>query len=214
MISLHFWKGFVPYVITEESIAYLRQHGPIGARDLATLQILQKHGIPSYFSGCLTLTLVNPYSEENREEIIYAVDIDEECINYIKSCTKCKVVDLSHICNFLPFIREKERLAYAERILEKYRKAKCVITRRFHASMPCLAFETPVLFIEPKGPRFEGIKELLHTCSRQDLLNGKSGFDFEHPPKNKPAYLPLRENLIKIVTDWVKNTSQANDKPT
>lgn len=211
LISIHFWEPFLPYAFTDESIAYLREHGPVGARDYASLQHLQDHGIPSYFSGCLTLTLVNPYTEKEREEIIYAVDIDEECVTYIKKNTTCKVVVLSHLCYFLPLLNENRKLAFAEKILEKYRKAKCVITRRFHAAMPCLAFETPVLLLDPADPRFEGIKELLHTCSRGEFLHGRSNFDFNHPPKNKSNYIPLRENLIQIVTEWVNKNSHAKE---
>ena len=69
--------------------------------------------------------------------------------------------------------------------------------------MPCLAFETPVLFIDPKGSRFGGIQELLHTCSKKEFLKGCSHFDFNNPPKNKPNYLQIRENLIKTVSEWV-----------
>lgn len=203
LISLHFWEDFLPYVLTDESITYLREHGPVGARDYATLEVLQKNGVDSYFSGCLSLTLINPYTDKDRKEIIYIVDLDEECINYIREHTKCNIVVLSHLCRFLPDLSENQKLRYAEKILEKYRKAKCVITKRFHVAMPCLAFETPVLLIDPNDSRFGGIKELLHTCSQEDFINGKSGFDFNNPPKNKQNYVILRENLIKTVTDWV-----------
>lgn len=205
LISLHFWEDFLPYLLSDESIAYLKKHEPIGARDYATMEFLKSNGIDSYFSGCLTLTLVNPYQEQDREEVIYAVDIDQKCIDYIKKHANCRVVVVSHICRFLPLLSESQRLAYAERILEKYRKAKCVVTCRFHAAMPCLALETPVLFIDPKGSRFGGIAELLHSCSQNDFINGKSGFDINNPPKNKPNYIPIREKLIKTVTEWLAN---------
>ena len=42
---------------SDTSIKYLNDHGPVGARDLSTLELLQKHGVESYFSGCMTLTL-------------------------------------------------------------------------------------------------------------------------------------------------------------
>lgn len=40
-----------------ESLRYLRDHGPIGARDLSTLALLRDHHIDAQFSACLTLTL-------------------------------------------------------------------------------------------------------------------------------------------------------------
>ena len=39
---------------SDTSIKYLNDHGPVGARDLSTLELLQKHGVESYFSGCMT----------------------------------------------------------------------------------------------------------------------------------------------------------------
>ena len=39
---------------------------PIGARDFNTMKAIQKSGVQSYFSGCMTLTLTTPASEEER----------------------------------------------------------------------------------------------------------------------------------------------------
>lgn len=207
LISIHFWDGFLPTILSDESLAYLRLHAPIGARDLSTMEFLQAHGIPSYFSGCLTLTLVNPYSDSDRRNIIYAVDIDDSCYRYLKKNATCKVIRVTHIFQFPPNTTEEERMRVANKLLERYRKAKCVITQRFHASMPCLAFNTPVLFLGPTDSRFKGNIELLHTCSKEDFVNGRANYDFNNPPKNKPDYLPLRENLIKTVTEWVNEHS-------
>ncbi|WP_162252321.1 polysaccharide pyruvyl transferase family protein [Caulobacter sp. Root655] len=46
-----------PHLMTPEFVAHLKAQGPIGARDPATLELLRAHGVESYFSGCLTLTL-------------------------------------------------------------------------------------------------------------------------------------------------------------
>ncbi len=206
LISVHFIEPFFPCLFTDKSIAYLKKYGPVGARDRATLKVLQAHGIPSYFSGCLTLTLNNPYGEADRQEIIYAVDLDEECVRYLKSQATCKVKVMGHTDLKLTQLTEKERLAKAEKRLELYRKAKCVITTRLHASMPCLAIKTPVLLVGDLDSRFDGLSELLHTASRNDFLEGKALFDFNHPPKKPRGNLSLRENLIKRVTRWVASS--------
>ena len=44
-------------MVTDESLAYLRRHEPIGCRDLDTTSFLRAAGIDAYFSGCLTMTL-------------------------------------------------------------------------------------------------------------------------------------------------------------
>lgn len=65
ILSIYFHDCFLPHAFSKESIAYLKQNGPIGARDLSTLEELQKRNIPCYFSGCLTLTLDYPQVPRN-----------------------------------------------------------------------------------------------------------------------------------------------------
>jgi len=201
LISIHFAPKFISSALSKEGIAYLKKHGPVGARDYYTLTELQKRGIPSYFSGCLTLTLDNPHTK--REDVIYVVDLDNACINFIKSKTKYKVERLHHEKRKLMSLKGEERFQYAETFLEKYRKAKCVITSRLHAAMPCLAFKTPVLLIKEDRYRFGGLRQLVRSCSKKALLDGNVNFDFDNPPKNPTAYIPIRENLIELVINWV-----------
>ncbi len=92
--------------------------------------------------------------------------------------------------------------------LEKYAKAKCVVTQRLHAAMPCLALNTPVLLIteiaQEKG-RLSGLKELARSCTEEEFLSGKVEFDFDNPPSNPEDYIPIREELIEKVSNWVKS---------
>jgi hypothetical protein len=207
-ISIHLTGQFHPIVFSEENIDYLKQHGPIGARDLYTLKILQEKNIPSYFSGCLTLTLENSYTERN--DIIYLVDLDEETIHYIQSKVSSPTVIITHGKSLLPFLSIDHRLKYAEYVLDLYRKAKCVVTTRLHSALPCLAFKTPVLMLDSVDsigiiePRFTGLIEHTWHCSRQKLREGRVDYDFDHPPENPTTYLPMREDLIKRMTDWAE----------
>lgn len=208
LISIHFTKEILPAIFTKEGIEYLKEHAPVGARDLFTLNELQKRNIPSYFSGCLTLTLDN--SCEEREDVIYAVDIDEDCINYIKGHTLSKVEFINHmICEKLSHDFEG-REKYAKQLLEKYKRAKCVITSRLHAFLPCLAFETPVLLINVQEDqyRFDGLRELGRNCFKRELINGEVDFNFDMPEPNPKSFIPIRENLIKIVKDWVEGKEE------
>jgi hypothetical protein len=210
-ISFHLTKSFIPEALTEEGIQYLMNHGPIGARDYWTFEELTKRNIPSYFSGCLTLTLEN--TENERDDIIYAVDLDNQLVEYIKAQANCPVESIGHIISSEMSKNKSQRLAYAQTVLKKYRRARCVITSRLHAAMPCLAYKTPVLLIntQPDQYRFSGLKELTHNCTREQFLKGETFFDFNHPPENPPDYLSLRENLIKKVKQWV-NSIQSEEK--
>jgi len=201
LVSIHLTEGFIKEAFSEEAVEYLKENGPVGARDLPTLKELQARDIPSYFSGCLTLTLEN--KSKTRIPVIYAVDIDKECVDYIKAHTTLPVVSIEH-CNFNFQWTSERRLKHAEWLLTRYEKAHCVITTRFHASMPCLALETPVLLINSQGDRrFDGIRELVHHCSKDELISGAMNYNFNTPPENPKDYLPLREHLIERVTDFV-----------
>ena len=61
--------------LSPETVAYLKQHAPIGCRDEETVRILKEKGIDAYFSGCLTLTLGYAKTEKpERGEDVYIVD--------------------------------------------------------------------------------------------------------------------------------------------
>jgi len=210
LISIHFADEFISHALSNKSIEYYKKHGPVGARDYYTLKNLQKKNIPSYFSGCLTLTLEN--SCKTRNDIIYAVDISDACVNFIKSKTKSKVVILTHLVSANMSRDPEQRLKYAEEILEKYKRAKCVVTSRLHATMPCLAFQTPVLLIPATETdhfdhRFDGLKELTRYCSRGELLTGLVNFNFDNPTENPTLYIPIKEKLIHTITEWVSSHS-------
>lgn len=209
LISIHFTPSFIPYALSKEGVAYLKKHGPVGTRDYYTLKKLQKKKIPCYFSGCLTLTLDNPYKDE-REDVIYAVDITEECLSYLKARTNSTIiVETHHIDSRTD---PKKRLELAEELLNKYRKAKCVVTRRLHVTMPCLAFETPVLLILPQSrksrTRFDGLKKLVRHCTEEEFVKGTFDFNFDHPSENSKEYFPIRKQLIETVTNWVASANQ------
>lgn len=73
-ISFHLSPPKEIEFFTPETTAYLKKHEPIGARDMKTMEIMQSHGIDSYFSGCLTLTLGNTYHSDKHDGQILIVD--------------------------------------------------------------------------------------------------------------------------------------------
>jgi hypothetical protein len=73
-ISFHIDMAAEDIFLTDTNLKYLERHEPIGCRDLYTRDILIKHGINAYFSGCLTLTLGNTYKQTEDRKYIYFVD--------------------------------------------------------------------------------------------------------------------------------------------
>ncbi|WP_054834613.1 hypothetical protein [Methanobrevibacter arboriphilus] len=75
--------------LSDKSREYLIKYGPVGARSFSTMNFLNDNDIPSYFSGCLTLTLdKNP--NINNKDFIIAVDAPKEIISFLKTKTKKK----------------------------------------------------------------------------------------------------------------------------
>ncbi|WP_298366199.1 polysaccharide pyruvyl transferase family protein [uncultured Lutibacter sp.] len=70
----------------------------------------------------------------------------------------------------------EEKFEMAEELLNKYARAKLVITSRIHCALPCLALGTPVIFINGfdnfvDSCRFEGILDLFNRID----IYGKTG---------------------------------------
>jgi hypothetical protein len=204
-ISLHLTETFHATAFAPKNVDYLRAHAPIGARDRFTLEALREHGIPSYFSGCLTLTL--PSAPAPRRDVIYLVDVDPRSAQYLRSRTSSRVVELTHGRPVLALLRPAHRLLYAEYVLGLYRSAKCVVTTRLHAALPCLASGTPVLMLssDAKGwpnARFGGLVDHLRHGSTEELLSGELAYDVENPPPNPDTFLPLRADLCAKMRSW------------
>lgn len=76
---------------------------------------------------------------------------------------------ISHLVDGNDISDEAERLKCAEVLLRKYASAKYVITSRIHCALPCLSFETPVLYVNNQDEnkysscRFDGILDFFHV---------------------------------------------------
>ena len=74
-VSFHVNSSAAPFLLNDESVAYLKKHEPIGCRDKFTVTLLKEKGVEAYFSGCLTLTLDNYKLDDSlRGEAIFIVD--------------------------------------------------------------------------------------------------------------------------------------------
>lgn len=98
-ISFHINSLAKDKMLQENSIKYLKQHEPIGCRDIDTMNLLKQKGVNAYFSGCLTLTLNQTYKSNKRGNKIYFVD---PAINIARndklSMIKALVYLIGHFC--------------------------------------------------------------------------------------------------------------------
>lgn len=73
-IAFHMNSSAQKEMLSEKGVAYLKKYAPIGCRDYYTMQLLQEHGIDSFFSGCLTLALGRKYFNPQKDDAVYFVD--------------------------------------------------------------------------------------------------------------------------------------------
>ena len=190
-----------------------KKYGPVGTRDNHTKKILDKLGVPNYFSGCMTLT-INKFPNVKKEDYIVVVGLTDEEINYIKKKTKRKVIKFVQDVKRGSFSNESwdERKKRVEDTLKLYQGAHLVITTKLHCSLPCLALGTPVLllydtsFAENKD-RIGTFLPYLNHLKREEFINSK--IDFEHPKKNSSKYIELRNNLEEMCSRFVLQANKS-----
>lgn len=190
-----------------KNLEYLKQHGPVGTRDTYTRDLLRNAGVDAYFSGCLTLTLGNG-EQRIRGEYVCASDLNPAQVAALRERTRAPVIENTPNAAPGPF---DERMTQAERLLDVYANARCVVTTRLHCALPCLAFGTPVLLLTTADDkyRFSGLLDLLRHCTASKFIKGRAGFDLDHPTPNARDFLRLREDLIARVSAFTRTDTQA-----
>ena len=197
--------------LTGEGGAYLNAWGPVGCRDHFTEKNLKSIGVDAYFSGCITLTLPKQKTED-RGRYICVVDVDEKVTAQIKKQMKGTGIEVRVMTHNQKRDADRtweQREADTVERLTEYQNAICVVTKRLHCALPCLAMEVPVLLVKDMTDdiRFDPYYSFLHWVRPGDFLKGKCDYDFANPPENKPDYKPVREDLIKRCQEFVASVA-------
>lgn len=124
---------------------YLAAHGPVGARDTVTLELLQAHGIESYWSGCLTTFMGERLSAPAERRGVLFVDVDAETeARFVPGEIAARA---ERMTNFTPPSVTPDplrRLGFAMALMARLARAELVVTRRLHVALPCVGLGTPV----------------------------------------------------------------------
>lgn len=219
LISMHFNSSFneTKNVIAKpESRDFFSSYGPVGCRDISTLNLLNELDIDAYYSGDLTLTLNGKNNENPEKYIVVNSTLDaNNIINFLKTKTNLPIYNIQHesiesfeqkyldrrpinytLTSFYDF---KEKFFIAENFLKIYENAYCVITDRVHCALPCLSLKTPVLFFNtaPFAPeRLIGLDKLVIQTNLEEYKQNYDMFDVENPPENPKNYLNIQKRLI------------------
>lgn len=191
-----------------ESVKFLKKYGPVGARDLSSRDFFNSIGVESYFSGCLTLTLIAD-KRVKKQDFILAVDISDAVFNKISSLTDRKIVRLDTYR--LSDLTYDEKFKLAEYWLMLYQSAHAVVTPRLHCMLPCLALETPVIAISGRDPRrYNGLIDLTNHYTEDEFVDKDFKYDFEYPVSNPTKYRELRKNIEEKCSAYTEFDSKAS----
>ncbi len=163
---------------------------------------VRAHGIASWFSGCLTLTL-DPPADRRCDDVVVLNDVPGEVAAAIADRSRRPLGHTTHVVTGPASV--EERLARAAELIDLYARAYCVVTTRLHGALPCLAAGTPVLLIDAHWDRsrFTGLGELVHHGSPAEFLAGKLDYDVDDPPANPDRHLALRAELARRTSAFV-----------
>jgi len=91
---LYIGTRFSPHLMSPAFVEHLEAQGPIGARDPATLELLQAHGVDAYFSGCLTLTL---QAAPRARQGVILVDVSDAVISGLPAHLSRDALLIEHV---------------------------------------------------------------------------------------------------------------------
>ncbi|MDH7446583.1 polysaccharide pyruvyl transferase family protein [Aquimarina sp. 2201CG14-23] len=97
---------------------------------------------------------------------------------------------------------DKEKFDMAEELLNKYARAKLVITSRIHCALPCLAMGTPVIFVN-------GFDSFVDSCRFDGILELFNRIDIDSKTGAYKANFPLEGKIDK--NTMVKNLEKHHD---
>lgn len=151
--SFHLASGSEKIICSEDGIEYLKRWQPIGCRDRGTMNILARHGVETYYSRCVTLTLPRR-KEVPKDGQIFIVGVPKKARYAIPKDIRSRAITVDQAKIRLPITNTQLKLALAKELLAEYcSRAKLVITSKIHCAMPCIAMGIPVVFLYDSAKR-------------------------------------------------------------
>ena len=96
-VAFHITPSAKDVILSNKGIDYLKKYEPIGCRDIDTMYLLQKNGVDAYFSGCMTLTLGEKYSSNQKSGEIYFVDPTVQPVKSYIQFLRISVSEILHL---------------------------------------------------------------------------------------------------------------------
>lgn len=153
--GFHITPSAESWICSPGGIAYLKEHAPIGCRDLGTVALLERYGVEAYYSKCLSLTLERR-QEPPRAGKIYMVGINSVERSIIPKPIRKQAIEVDQNVVRLPGLPPAIKFDLVRHLLDVYKNtASLVITSKIHCAMPCIAMGIPVVFLWNRAMRDE-----------------------------------------------------------
>lgn len=151
-------------------------------------------------------------------------NIPRVIVDYPKTHAAKDIINVSHY----PEIRDEPspkslykgnwnyRRAFSEGILRFYQGASLVVTKRLHASLPCLALGTPVLMVNLAerlaDQRVSSFLPYINHTTPEALLSGEYVYNFDEPKANPGGHEKFATDIRKKCTDFITACENAGDE--
>jgi len=194
---------------------HFKKNGPIGCRDHKTLKLFLGWGIPAYYSGCLTVTsnARSPINVSGKGECLLVDNVDHPIPENVKIKLETLLGEkLTRVSHDPPDTTgslqeyDKKATAHMEMLLERYCKARIVLTTKIHCALPSLGMGANVALIhpDPTDPRLDTLREFTEIVSYDQILAMTT---FELPKVDKTALANRRNFLSKVVKQGAESIS-------
>lgn len=196
---------------------YLREYkhlGPIGCRDVMTMQCLRKAGLDAYTLGCLSIQAVDRREETEEQNKIFLVNVPKKLKSYMPEYLLKDAVEMTHDYKFDGNLKATERAKLESDMLkeqlETYKKyAKLVVTSKLHCALPCIAMGIPTIVVRythiPKyndvtvfDSRYTGLDKFMNIYEYDDF--DKIDWNPDKPNIEEFKEKQLRQ-AIKMIND-------------
>ena len=165
-----------------QEIAKYSCYGPIGCRDLYTMQLMRAQGVEAYMSGCMSIGYERRKSEPTDGKV-YLYDPPEDLVTYIIENNIFKEGYIEIPAPYRKMVKpgyclENElygKKLYKDIMKEIKENAKLVVTRRLHVALSCIAMGVPVVLAHQcdtglvEECRFSGLDRIIKVYKPEEF---------------------------------------------
>ncbi|MGN0746073.1 MAG: polysaccharide pyruvyl transferase family protein, partial [Aristaeellaceae bacterium] len=212
MVGAHFSRedvwGIPLAALDGAGLDYLRACGTVGCRDQASMALMEAMRLPCRLTACLTLTLDGPKIPDGERKGILCCDVPEDVLHAVENAVPAmEVTSVTHRMDSAPQDYH-QRMEAARAMLARYARARCVVTRRLHCAMACLAIGTPVVLLYHADyedvSRFAPMSDMVRVQPVTDFLADVRAGRFRPGWENPPQVRRWKETLRQAVAEGLR----------